>query len=95
MYALKNFVEVGVDLFIGYAQNAVATGDENGVTLGVGLALLIMNWAVHFDDEASGGAVEINDEAENDMLASKVQVTYAMLAKMLPEDNLFRCHALT
>jgi len=44
-------------------------------------------WAVHFDDEASGGAVEINDEAENDVLATKVQVIHAMLAKMFPEDD--------
>ena len=91
---LKNRVELGMNLFIGYAQDVVATGDEDGVSFSVGLALLIVYWAVHFDDEASGGAVEINDEAENDVLATKVQVIHAMLAKIFPEDGLLRCHAL-
>jgi hypothetical protein len=73
-----------VNLIVGDAQDAIPSGDENRVSLGVCLSLLVVDCAVHFDNEASGVAVEVYDEAAEYVLASDVQVVEAMMSQTIP-----------
>jgi len=51
--------------------------------------------AVHFHYQAGGMAIEVHDEAVNDLLAAEVQALEAICAQGCPEPSLGRRHGTT
>lgn len=82
--AIKHCVQVGVNLTLGNTQDAITTCDENCVSLGVDLLLIVVDRAVHFDNEASGVAVEVYNEAAENVLTSDVQGAETMMPQVIP-----------
>lgn len=65
------------------------------VTLGVVVYLLFVNPAIHFDNKRSRVAVEVHDEAVNDLLAAKLKPVQSVVPQVLPERSFFRSHVPT
>ncbi len=70
-------------------------GCKDAIPHGVLFVLCIMNAAVNLDDEMGFGTQEVNDEAINDFLATKMESREAMCAQMLPKDGFRRRHRMT
>ena len=80
--------EVVVDGVVGEAEDAVAGGGEEGIAIGVGLALGVVDRAIELDDEATIRAAEIDDEGADGVLAAELKAVEASIAEGVPEDLL-------
>jgi hypothetical protein len=88
-----NTVEDGrkilVDVGVGDAKHMeVATGEDEGA-LGVVPRRFCVGGAVEFDDQAGGRAVEVDDEAFDDLLPPEAVTADLLPAKRVPQ-HLFR-----
>lgn len=73
-------------------QHAEATRGKDPVTLGIVYDLRIMHTAVHFDDQPDGVAIEIDDEAIDDLLATEMESMQPARTDVIPQSRLGRCH---
>jgi hypothetical protein len=79
-----------VDIVIGYAQNAERASLEYLGTSLVTLApiSIVMNAAVELENEAQRGAIEVDDEPGDDLLASELEPQEPTAAEQLPSPRL-------
>ncbi len=87
-------LEVVKDAVVRKAEDVQAASGEDAVALGVVVGLSNVNAAVKFDNEPCGVAIEIRDEAVDDLLAAKVEAAKATGAKMVPEPRFGGRHRL-
>ena len=80
--------EVVEDGVVGEAQGAVADGGQEGVAIGIGVALGAVDVTVELDDEAAIGAAEIDDEGPDGMLTAELEPVEAAMAEGGPEELL-------
>ena len=86
----------GVQHFVvGETQDGKATPNENGVALMVGLVLILVNWPVDLDHQRERVAIEIDDEAVDDLLPTKLPPTEPIRAQFLPQSTLGGGHLAT
>jgi hypothetical protein len=88
-------VQVVENLFVLKADDTKAAFGQGLFTLAVRFDLLQMNPAVHFDDQAGGVTVEIDNIPGNHLLTPKVNPVQAIGAQGLPENLFGRSHILT
>jgi len=53
-------------------------GSENGVAVGIVFDLLLVHRPIDLDNQASGMAVEVHNEAINNLLTAKVETGQAV-----------------
>jgi len=82
--ALQYGVYFVTDVIIGHAQDGQTATFQRLVSLFIALTLRSMYWPVDFDHDASRVAVEINDEAIDDLLPAEVQASELVGAQPLP-----------
>jgi len=85
-------IEALSNVIIGKAKHAQAAQRERRVSFCILLALLLVDRAVYFDHQRSSVAVEVDDEAINDLLPAEMKVEKASSAHLLPEDPLSSGH---
>jgi len=75
-----------VDVVVGDAQDADRELPQGIGACSVALALgrVIVDTAVELEDEALGGAVEVDDEAGDDLLAPELEAVEGAVAEDLP-----------
>ena len=78
-----------VDVVVGYAQDADGELSEDlGASLVVlALGRVIVDTTVELEDEALRGAVEVDDEAGDDLLAPELEAAERAVAEDLPGDR--------
>ena len=79
-YPLQYSVQVVQHLFISTTKDLDLKSFQNFVALSVILFLLIMHRTIHFHYQASFVAVEVHDEATDNLLPAKVQAIQLMAA---------------
>jgi hypothetical protein len=58
-------------LVVGHAEDTQASPGEHAITFRIVLDLLLVNGTVDFDDQTERMAVEVDDEAVDDLLTPK------------------------
>lgn len=66
---------------------------EEKVAPAIVVGLALVDRTVDFDDEAGSVAVNVNDEAADDLLTTEVEFLQAVAAEGLSEESLRRGHA--
>jgi hypothetical protein len=79
-------------MVIAKTQYFYPTRRNYGITFPVILNIRFVNWAIHFDHQPGSMAIEIYDEAVNDLLAAKVKAVQPIRSQISPEDFLLHCH---
>ena len=77
---------------VAYAKDEQAEGTEREIACGIVINLIVMNAAVSFHDYAGRVAVEVRDEAVNELLAAEVQTAESIPAQARPEEHFLRSH---
>lgn len=72
------------DLVIGHAQHATAPSGENTVAFFVMALLVLVDRAIDFYDQAGCVAIEVDDEAIDDLLAAEMESVESMSAQPFP-----------
>lgn len=93
--ASEDAPDVSVHFMVGDTQDAEPARGKDRVALSISIALLVVNRAVNFDNEAGGVAIEINYETAKDMLAPEVKTHVVMAAQVLPENTFLWSHIST
>src|SRR5687768_6148465 len=88
----QNCWEIVPDFVVGEAQDMDATTQEGVGALDVVVLLVLMYGAVNFDDEPGGVAVEVGEEALDDLLPAELETVQSMAAQVLPKNALSWCH---
>ena len=88
----QHVAEMAVYLSIGEAEDEQAAPGQNLITGAVVVRLMEMNAAIEFDGDPGRMAIEINDKAINDLLASPAQTVHVVGAKTLPEQRFLWRH---
>jgi hypothetical protein len=71
IYPREDVFETVTDVVVCDAQNAEAIVGDTGIALAVVVTPLVVDGAVDLDDETSTMAVEVHDEARDDLLAAE------------------------
>jgi hypothetical protein len=82
--AAQDAGEVVGDAGIGDAQDSDAAGEEDAVALGVVGGLLVVDPALGLDGQGGRVAVEVDDEAVDELLAAEAETVEAAGAEALP-----------
>jgi hypothetical protein len=72
-YLPEDMREVSDDLFISESEYPIAKGTQLLSTRGITCSLPIMGASIELDGELMGGAIEIQHEAANRVLAPKLE----------------------
>ncbi len=71
---------------VAYTEDEQAEVRERKVAGGIVLDLIVVNAAIDFYDHAGRVAVEVRDEAVNELLAAEVQTAESIPAQAFPEE---------
>ena len=82
---LQHTWEVAGYLVIGESQHSQAALAHDAVALHVVALLFLMYFSIHFHDEASAVAIEVDDEPIDHLLAAEVQAVELIAAQVVPQ----------
>ena len=86
---MKNQRKLCEHLLVGEAYGSQPALVENVISLLVGIDLLLVDRAIHFDDQGGLVTVKVDNEAVDHLLAAKVP-TRQLPAAQFPPQNSFR-----
>ncbi len=78
-------MRIGENILIAEAHDAHTQLEEDAVSRSVVVAACVVDTAVHFDGEFEPWAVEVDDEAANDVLSAESPPRHAAAPQHLPE----------
>lgn len=82
---LQHAREITLDLIGREPEHPQPEGGQHSIALSISFEVVQMRWIVNFNNKCSGMAVEIHDEARDDLLPAGIQPCQAMCAQSLPE----------
>jgi hypothetical protein len=88
----ENAPEVTLDLVVRDPEHSQPSTSKDAIAFLVVVTLVLVNGTIHLDDEASGVAVEVNDEPIDDLLSAKLKSEATVCAQSVPQGAFRRCH---
>ena len=80
------------DVVVADAEDVETASSEDAIALGIRLCLGCVDGPVHLNDQPCGGAIEVDDEAVDDLLPAKVQSIQTVTTQRGPEQPLGERH---
>ena len=77
--------EVMEYVVVGDAEDAEIAGGEDVIAFGIVVGLRAVNRPVDFEDKPGGGAIEVDDEAVDDLLPAEVEAFQTMGTERGPQ----------